>query len=226
LRVAGYGRTEGENPELKLKWTFRAVDAGGRPLEPPYTGRLSSGLSAQDTEYRPRARYSMMVPSFALDGQYQLQVSLTDEVADQTVEGTFPFRVRGKQLAKAAKLAAGDIRFYRGEDDPAPLALPVYRAGADVWLRFDLQGYSVAKTNAFSVNYGVTVTGPDGKEFLRQDPAAAENAQPFYPQAYVPATFAINLPVKAFVGEYQVAITVRDLLAATEARTVVSFRVE
>jgi len=226
LRITGYGRTVEENPEFKLKWTFRAVDADGRQFEKPYASRLSAGLAAQDTDYRPRARFSVMVPAFALDGQYRVEVSLTDEVAQKTVEGSFPFRVRGKSLPKDAKLEAGNCRFYRQEDDPAPLALPVYRPGAEVWLKFELQGFRLSKVNAFRVNYGVRVVGPDGKEFLKQDPAAAESGQPAYPQTYVPATFVIKLPPSALPGEYRVSIVVRDLDAANEHTTDVPYRVE
>lgn len=226
LRVTGYARTEDENPVLKLKWTFKAVDAAGRLLDRPVDGKLEATLNAQDKEYRPRARFSAAIPQFALDGGYTIEAVVKDEVADKTVEAKFPFRVRGKQLAKDAPLAAGNARFYRREEDVAALVQPVYRAGAEVWLRFDLEGYSLSDKNAFHVNYGVTVTGPDGKQFLKQDPAAADEGQPSYPQAYVPATFVIKLPPKALPGEYRVAIAVRDLQGEKEQTTAVSFRVE
>lgn len=226
LRVAGYGRTEGENPELKLKWTIRALDSDGRLLEPPYTGRAQASLTNQDTEYRPRARFSALIPSFALEGLYKIVVQVTDEVADKTVEGTYPFRVRGKQLAKGAPLTAGNWRFYRQEDDPAALSLPVYRQGAQVWMKFDLEGYKLSATNAFQVEFGVTVIGPDGKEFLKQDPAATERGQPAYPQPYVPATYMIQLPPQALPGDYRVLIRVKDLTQNAEQTAERSFRVE
>jgi hypothetical protein len=226
VRVAGYGRTEDENPSLKLKWTFRAVDGSGRLLEPATAGKLETVLNAQDTDYRPRARFAASIPPFALEGLYKVDVALTDEVAGKTVESSYPFRVRGKQLPAGGKLEAGNSRFYRQEDDPAPLTMASYRPGSQVWLRFDLQGFSLTAANAFRVNYGVVVSGPDGKQFLKQDPAAAEAGQPAYPQAYVPATFVIQLPPKALPGEYRVAIIVRDLQAEREQTTELSFRVE
>ena len=226
VRVAGYGRTDGENPALKLKWTFRALDADARLLEPAASGTLELGLATQDTDYRPRARFGLTVPLFALDGQYRITMTLTDEVAQKSVDGSFIFRVRGKQLPPEAKLGAGNWRFLRQEDDPSPLALPVYRPGSEVWLRFDLQGYALSPANGFAVGYGVTVTGPDGKQFLKQDPAATESQRPFYPQRYVPATFVIQLPPKALVGEYRVAIVVRDVEGKMEQTVTRVFRVE
>ncbi len=226
LRVVGYGRSEGENPALKLTWTFRGVDADSRSLEPPVSGQLESALAAQDTDYRPRVRFGLTVPTFALDGQYRILLKLTDEVASKSVEGSFVFRVRGKQLPKVAPLEAANWRFLRQEDDINALALPVYRAGSEVWLRFELQGYRLSENNGFSVSYGVTVTGPDGKQFLKQHPAATESQQPFYPQRYVPATFVIQLPPKAFAGEYRVAIVARDLESETEQTVTRVFRVE
>ena len=226
LRVAGYGRTEGENPALKLTWTFRGLDAESHLLEPAVSGQLESALAAQDTDYRPRVRVGLTVPTFALDGQYRITLKLTDEVASKSVEGSFLFRVRGKQLAQGAPLEASNWRFLRQEDDVNPLTLPVYRPGTEVWLRFDLQGYRLSSRHGFSVNYGVTVTGPDGKQFLKQDPAATESQQPFYPQRYVPATFVIQLTPKTFVGEYRVAIVVRDLESKMEGTVTRVFRVE
>lgn len=226
LRVAGYGRTEGENPALKLTWTFGGMDADSHLLEPAVSGQLESALAAQDTDYRPRVRVAVAVPTFALDGQYRIALKLTDEVASKSVEGSFVFRVRGKQLAQGSPLEASNWRFLRQEDDVNPLTLPVYRPGTEVWLRFDLQGYRLSSRNGFSVNYGVTVTGPDGKQFLKQDPAATESQHPFYPQRYVPATFVIQLPPKAFAGEYRVAIVARDLESKTEHSVTRVFRVE
>ena len=226
LRIAGYGRTEDENPELKLKWSIQAMDENSHPFEPAVMSRLQTGLASQDQEYRPRARYSVAIPVFALEGTYHIEVKVTDEVTQQTAEGSFSFRVRGKSLAKAAALGAGQIRFFRQEDDARPLALAVYRPGSEVWLRFEIEGFTRSAAHAFAVNYGVLVTGPDGQQFLRQDPAATENGKPFYPQAYVPATFVIQLPPLALPGEYRVQIVVRDLAAKTEHVTPVTFRVE
>ncbi len=226
LRVAGYGRTEGENPALKLTWTFRGMDADSYLLEPATSGKLESALAAQDTDYRPRVHGGLTVPTFALDGQYRIDLKVTDEVAAKSVEGSFVFRVRGKQLPKAAQLEAANWRFLRQEDDANALSLPVYRPGSEVWLRFELQGYRLSPNNGFSVSYGVTVTGPDGKQFLKQDPAATESQHPFYPQRYVPATFVIQLPAKAFAGEYHVAIVAHDLESKKEQIVTRIFRVE
>ena len=226
VRAAGYGRSEGDNPSLKLIWTFRALDANSHLLEPAASGQLESALAAQDTEYRPRLRAGFTIPLFALEGQYRITLKLTDEVAAKSIEGTFVFRVRGKQLPAKAPLEAANWRFLRQEDDVNPLALPVYRPGSEVWLRFDLQGYRLSSSNGFSVSYGVTVAGPDGKQFLKQDPAATESQQPSYPQRYVPATFVIQLPPKALVGDYRVAIVVRDFESKTEQTVTKAFRVE
>ncbi|MBY0504758.1 MAG: hypothetical protein K2X03_12665 [Bryobacteraceae bacterium] len=226
LRIAGYGRTDDENPELKLKWTIRAVNAAGQPFEPAVDSRFQTGLASQDSDYRPRARFSVAIPSFALEGDYRVEVRVTDDVTQQTADGSYPFRVRGKQVAKDAPLGTGPVRFYRQEEETAPLARPVYRPGAQVWLRFEIEGFLLGQGYGFDVGYGVVVTGPDGKDFLRQDPAAAETKQPFYPQAYVPATFVIQLPPTAFTGEYRVAIRIRDALAKKEAVVPLTFRVE
>jgi len=225
LRVAGYGKSEDENPELKLKWTFEAVDGAGRRFEPPYRSGLQTGLAAQDSDYRPRARYSVAVPVFALEGNYRIQVKVTDEVTQQSVEGSYLFRVRGKVLPKLPPLGA-QVVFFRQEEEANPLSLPVYRAGAQVWLRFDIQGFTPAKDYSYAVNYGVAVLGPDRKSFLTQDPAATDQATPFYPQAFVPAAFVIQLPPTALAGDYRVTLTVRDLLAKTQGVTSVTFRVE
>lgn len=226
LRIAGYGRTEDENPELKLKWSIRAVDSEGVALAPAVDSRFQTGLAAQDTEYRPRARFSVAIPLFALDGSYRVEAKVTDEVTGRNVEGSFPFRVRGKQMAKKAALGTGPVRFFRNEEDTTPLELPVYRPGAAVWLKFDLEGFGRGAQNAFAVNYGVTVTGPDGKHFLKQDPAATQSDKPFYPQAYAPAAFMVQLPPKALAGEYRVEILVRDLAANQTHLRMVTFRVE
>jgi len=225
LRVAGYGKSDDENPELKLKWTFAAVDAAGNRFEPPYSSGLQTGLAAQDSDYRPRARYSVAIPVFALEGTYRVQVKVTDEVTQQSAEGSYPFRVRGKVLPKLPPLGTL-VQFFRQEEDANPLTLPVFRPGSQVWLRFDIQGFTQAKDHSIAVNYGVAVVGPDQKSFLIQDPAATDQAKPFYPQAFVPAAFMIQLPPQALPGDYLLSLTVRDLLAKTQEITSVKFRVE
>ncbi len=226
LRIAGYAPSVDESPELKLKWTIQALDSRGRSFEPPVSGKLQIGLAAQDSGYRPRARFSVTIPVFALAGTYRIEVKVIDEVSQQVAEGIYPFRVQGKQLQNTASIAASQVRFFRQESEPVALTRPLYRPGAEVWLRFDIEGFLQPTGNDFSVNYGVVVTGPDGKQFLKQDPAAAEAAKPYYPQAYVPATFVIQLPPKALPGDYRIHLVVRDLALNKQQLTTVSFRVE
>ena len=88
----------------------------------------------------------------------------------------------------------------------------LYALGSPVLVRFDIVGYqmSAAPRNAFEIEYGLTVTGPDNKVKISQPTAATENYENPYPRRWLPAGFQLDLPKDSGKGRYEVVMEVRD----------------
>lgn len=225
-RVAGYGRSGEPEPKFSLSWVWRVVDSEGRLLVRTKDGKLAGELAAEDQEYRPRLRLDFQLPVLLLPGGYFIELALRDEVAQTAKTARFPVRVAGRSVEIPAELSAGQLRYFRQEDDRRPISEPTYRGGDAVWLRFDIAGFRHGAKNKIDVGYGLLVLGPSGQPFLRDDPAARHETETFYPQFYVPAALKIQLPPKATPGEYVVLLTLKDHVGGAAAAARSAFTVE
>jgi hypothetical protein len=225
-RVTGYGRTDEPDPKFGLKWTWRVADQQGRLLTRDKDGKVSGELAAEDKEYRPRLRFDFQLPVLLLPGEYQIELTLVDEMAKAEKKARFPVTVEGRALELPKELAALQFRYFRQEDERRPMAEALYRAGDAVWLRFDIAGFRHGEKNKIDVSYGLLVLGPSGQPFLRDDPAAHHVTETFYPQFYVPASLKIQLPPKATPGDYVVLVTLRDHVSGATAASRSGFVVE
>jgi hypothetical protein len=97
-----------------------------------------------------------------------------------------------------------------------------------VYVRFDATGYKLAEPkNAFEVEYGLQVTGPDGKTVIEQPVAAAEKFESFYPRRWLPVAFRLDLPKDhPAKGVYTLKVELRDKAAGKSVEMVREFTVE
>lgn len=226
FQISGYGST----PERKLRLTCEvdALDPKGIRLMETLPCNVAETLADEDKNWKPKIRLQTLIPPLAGSGTYKIAIRVKDEVNGQTAEQETPFVVRGRDVPPSDNLVVRNFHFYRGEDDPNPLATPIYRPGDTLWARFDIVGYRFGAANAINVDYRVAVIGPSGKVIYTQPEGeiAVEKSVSFYPKAYVPGSMNLNLQRMIRPGDYAIAVTARDLLGNQSVEIKEHFSIE
>lgn len=221
-RIAGYTV---KDDAVDLRWQMFLTDSDGLLLAPLEQGAFKDEVTSHDKDWLPRVEQAVPLPPQLYAGDYTIHLRVTDELAQSTVEETVPFRVRGRTREKLEGVQIRGLRFYRGEDDPAPADPAVYRPGAAVWARFEILGYTIGEKNAFDVEYGLSVYRPSGELLFEQPVAANEHDAPFYPKFWLVGGFNLNLGADLSPGEYTVRVQVRDKLAQKTGELAAAFQV-
>ena len=222
-RVAGY-RTQEKDEIVRLKLSFTAIatDARGLKLAAPVSGRFDTELAAQDQDYRPRVRYRFELPVLMPGGVYRVEVVVRDEFAESEVRLARDFRVRAPEFT-AREFGIRELTFLRGD---APIRQAVYRPGEAVTAKFDIVGFTVGEANRVAVSYSVSVQSPIAKVRLDDGSVTRYDDKSFYPVAYVPANFGVQLTPDSPKGEYRVTLKLRDEIANATREEQFTFRVE
>ena len=224
-RLSGFQREQLDKDagldHVRLSWQLRASDPGGTLIAPPLRGTIDETLQPEDKAWVPKFVVSFLVPQFAVRGTYRIPVTVRDDLAKTEVSGQLEFRVRGED-APAAGTALGirNFRFMAKEDDRFPLRPAVYKQGAALFARFDIIGYKFEGNNHYAVEDGLSILGPPNaggvaKPLFVQESAAAESAESFYPQLWIPGGFGLNLDKDVPMGEHTLVLTLRDKLGGT-----------
>lgn len=214
FQIAGFAiqsDKENESRKITLSYSVIAEDLKGVSLAPPDTGSIETELSAEDKNWTPKRRSAFLLPSFVA-GDFQVRVVAKDLLAKTETSKTFPFHIGGVVVAPAGSVAIQDFQFFRREEDREPLQVPAYTPGDTVNLKFTLTGFQLGNDNTYHLSYGVLVSRPDGKPYLRQPNAAELQANSFYPAQYLPGAANITTSPDSSKGQYTVVITVRDLI--------------
>jgi hypothetical protein len=223
-QVEGYKKTEKD--EIHISYQVQAMDARGVPLLAAETGMVKSTLSPEDKNWMPKIRYTVIVPTLADSGEYQVVVKVKDELAGSVAEVRATFSVVGQDIAPSDTLVVRNFRFFRGENDDKPLQVPAYRGGDSLWARFDMTGYKIGEKNQFDIEYGLVVLRANGSTAYSQPQAATAKEAPFYPQRYQPGVLNLNMPKDIATGEYTIVLTVRDNLGQQTCETRAKFSIE
>ena len=223
-RVAGYRTVEkDEVVRLKLSWSARATDAKGVLLAPAASGKIETELAAQDQDYRPRVRFRFELPVLMRGGRYRVEASVRDELAEAEINVARDFRVRAPEFTPPTDLKIRELQFLRGE---IALREPVYRPGETVLAKFDIVGFAVGEGNRVAVSYSMSVQSPVEKIKLDDGRVTKFDEKSFYPVAYVPANFGVQLTADSPKGEYRGLLTLRDEVAGKDREERFTFRVE
>lgn len=224
VRIAGFQRAvvdpQAQTDRAQLSWQLRAQDPNGTLLIPPMRGAIEETLGLEDKEWLPKILTSFSIPQYAPRGTYKIPVIVRDEIAKKEVSGQVEFRVRGEELPPAdAPLGARNFRFLANPDDRFGMTSPVYRQGSTLIARFDIIGYKTEGNNHFSVDYGLSIQGPPNDEgvsntLFKQEIAAEQAGESFYPQRWVPGGFGINLDPDVPLGQHTLILTIRDKVGA------------
>ncbi len=212
--------------KVKLKYQVNALDPRGVPIVPAVSGIIDTDVAPEDKDWMPKVRTTAELPPLGPSGLYKFTFSVTEETSGKTDVKDVAFPVRGRTVEESATLALRNFTFFRSEEDRAPLTIAAYRPGDAVWARFDITGYKIGEGNKFDVDFQVSVAGPAGNVLYTQPEATPEQRAPFYPQRFVPAEFSLSLSKDASLGEYGLAIAVRDNAGGQKTEVRQPFRVE
>jgi hypothetical protein len=226
FQIAGYGAT----PERKLRLNCEvdAFDPKGIRIVETLGCNVAETLADEDKNWKPKIRLQALIPPLAGSGAYKIAIRIKDDVNGQTAEQELPFLVRGRDVPPSDNLVVRNFHFYRGEDDPNPLAAALYRPGDTLWARFDITGYRFGDGNAIHVDYRIAVLGPGGKVIYTQPEGeiAVEKSISFYPKPYVPGAMNLSLQRTIRPGQYAIAVTARDLLGNQSVEITEKFSIE
>lgn len=227
-QIEGYKRVEDKSlvEKILLAYQVEARDSRGVLLQPVEEGKEGGTVTAEDKDWMPKIRESIVIPPLAESGEYQILVRVKDEMAEANVEARVAFTVKGSNVPASDSLVVRNFRFLRSEEDGKPLQVAAYRPGDPVWARFEMTGYKLGAANEFDIEYGLQVLRADGTVAYSQPQAATGKEQSFYPQRYQPGALSINLAKDQAAGEYTLVLMVRDNLGKQSYETREKFTVE
>ena len=227
-QVEGYQKLEdkSEIETILLTYQVEARDSRGVLVQPVQDGKEGGTVTAEDKNWMPKIRESIVVPPLADSGEYQILVKVKDEIAHATAEAHAAFTVKGRAVAPSDSLVVRNFRFLRTEEDGKALQVAAYRPGDPVWARFEMTGYKLGEGNQFDIEYGLQVLRADGSVAYSEPQAATGKEQTFYPQRYQPGVLNLSLAKDQKPGEYTIVLAVRDNLGKQRYETSEKFTVE
>jgi len=226
FQVSGYKPVGDEEPRVSLAYTIESQDPAGIPIIEPASGVVEATLDAEDKNWMPKVRLTIGVPPYAPSGDYKISMILQDRVGQTQARAQTTFRVKGQTYEPSEKLVIRDLRFYRDEDSKQPLANAAYRPGDTMWARFYMTGYQLGPKNALEVGYGLALLRPGGETMFRQEDAALEKQESFYPRRFVPAGMSLNLDKDVKPGQYTLVLFVNDKVGGQKVEARATFSVE
>jgi hypothetical protein len=205
------GFTKGPDEKINLTYSVTAFDPKGVPLVEIYKGESKDEISPEDKNWMPKIETQIVLPDILLGGNYKVVVKTEDLISKTSADLTVPFTVNGPELAAGAALTAKNFRWYHNEDDTAAMSQPVYHAGDNMFMKFDIVGFKYGANNKVDVSYRPSLVLESGKTLWTQegDPPT-EQSESFYPRPYVEGEFGISLNKDFKPGTYTMAVLVKD----------------
>lgn len=229
FEVAGFALKPQEQTEdrlISLSYEAAPEDLLGVALSKPVEESIKTSLHPEDKNWIPKRRTSFLLPSYIAAGEYQIHLTAKDELSGQATSRDLKFRVGGVHIQQSASLTVENFRFTRAEQNSEALEVPAYSPGDNVFAHFDIVGYKLGLHNEYHLSYGLTVTAPNGKVFVKNEKAAELDDSTFYPAQFVPGEIELNTAKNAVRGEYVIDLKVRDLISGQTFETKYPFSIE
>jgi hypothetical protein len=227
VQVAGYGAAgDPEKRKIRLNYTIDAFDPRGVKLIETVQSILDTTISEQDKEWKPKVRSEILIPTFAPPGRYKVVTTVTDDISKLTATAETRFDVTGPTVESSPELTVRNFGFYRSEDDAKPIPISAYRAGDNLFARFNMTGFRFGERNTIDLAYDVAVLNPAGKQIYAQPNAAIEKSFSFYPKPYVPGGMNLSLQADMPKGQYTIVLTIHDFVGKQNYETRQTFEVE
>ena len=221
FQIKGY--RVGQADRILLHYEVAALDPNGRRFYSPVSGEYDVELAPQDKNWMPVVRYSPRIPDHAGGGTYVVQITVYDELADETIEAEVPILVDGQRVERADELLVRNFRFSKAENGD-PLVNPEFRPGEEIWAAFFITGYETRENNTFDVESDAWVLDAEGEELFGFQPSG-EGGRPYYPRLWLPAKLRLDLEETIPPGQYTVVLRLRDHVAGSETMQRYSFRI-
>jgi hypothetical protein len=106
------------------------------------------------------------------------------------------------------------------------MARPVYHAGDNMWMKFDIVGYKYGAENKVDVSYLVSLVLASGKVIYTQPEPAVEQSASFYPKPYVTGEFGLSLQKNFQPGTYTMSVAVKDAVGKLTTESKFNFTVQ
>ena len=224
FQVQGYRPT----PEGLVRLTYRidTLDSDQIRLAETTSEKLETTTTEQDKDWLPRVRYNVLLPPYALPGQYRITAWVKDELSAREAATEIKLTVGGRVVERSDSLTLRNFRFLRGEEDAEPLRTAAYKGGDTLFARFDVTGYKIGEKNRIQVICGISINAPSGKEMFSEPRAAVAEEETFYPKRYFLGAFSLNVQPKTTPGVYTLVISVRDEVGGQTYQSRQPFRVE
>lgn len=229
FQIAGFQKTAGSDTQgrkIDLAYKITVEDANAIPLAPPESGKIQEELSAEDKDWSPKRRASFQLPSFVGAGTYHIHVAAHDAIGKTEITSDFPFHIGGAIVQPSETVAVQGFRFYRQEGGSEPLDVAAYQPGDAIYARFRIVSFKKGEENRYHLSYRVNVLRPDGKPFLNDTPDNNLDDKSFYPAPYVPGEIALTTSKDSSKGQYQLSVTVTDLIANVRSEFQTTFTLE
>ena len=207
-RISGFAKSPEER--IHIKYSVQAFDPKGVPLSEIYANEMKEEVGPQDKEWMPKIETQLDLPPIVRPGTYKIVIKAEDLVAKTTAETSVPFEVKARDVAASPTLLIRNFRWYHNEEEPNPMARPVYHAGDAMWMKFDMVGYKYGEGNKVDVSYVASLVLASGKTIWTQPEPATEQSDSFYPKPYISGEFGISLQKNFQPGTYTMAVAVKD----------------
>ena len=212
--------------QVRLTYSIETLDSDQIRLAEPSSEKLETTTTEQDKDWLPRIRYSVLLPPYALPGQYRIAARVKDELSGREAATEIKINVGGRAVERSDSLTLRNFRFLRGEEDAEPLRTAAYKGGDTLFARFDVTGYKIGEKNRILVICGISIVAPSGKEMFSEPRAAVAEEETFYPKRYFLGAFSLNVQPKTTPGVYTLVISVRDEVGGQTYQSRQPFRVE
>lgn len=223
FRIAGF-RADDQH-RVHLTYWLDCLDPEQVPITETFTKSIETTLAPQDEKWRPKIDWSLVIPSFAPSGEYQVIIRVRDAIDKKETRQAMSFRVQGAAIQPSSTLAIRDFEFLDAENGK-PKPQPVFTPGTTLWARFRVVGFKISPEKELSIEEDLSVLDTEGKVLFSRPNAAVEKYTMFYPPRFLPASFNLDLDPKVKPGEYVIRLAVRDLLGKEEARHEAKFTVQ
>jgi hypothetical protein len=206
------GFTKSPQDQINLTYSVQPFDPKGVPVAEIYKGESKEEVGPQDKNWLPKIEDQIALPEILLPGAYKIVVKVDDLIAKTSAELSVPFEVAGRGVTPNPTLIAKDFRWYHNEEDERPMSQPIYHAGDNMFMKFDITGYKYGENNKVDVSYVASLVLENGKTIWTQPEPATEQSEAFYPKPYVEGEFGISLNKDFAPGTYTMAVAVKDAI--------------
>lgn len=223
FRVSGY---QAKNKHVDLRWQIIATDPQGTLLWEPLTGDSHDEITENDDKWLPKVHLTLPLPGELPSGNYRMRIKLSDENAKAVAEHELTFQVKSDSTGPSDQFSISRAQFYPAEDASSPLPEGLYHPGDTLFVRFHLSGYALGAKNHFSVDYGLKILRPSGKEAYAEPKAASVEDSPYYPKHHLSGQLSLNLTADLSPGTYTLVILAHDNVGNTSIEQPMPFKVE